>query len=134
MSGLIPPPAVPCLFGTQQPAPSQLSFTPAEYFIRPELSSDPCVLQVAREQGWRSGITAVKTPQSRRMTLNGDRGLGILDELSAWGGTQKTEGLSCGSSKLRSKKALLVLTAGTSPSFPIFRITPPLHLPPRAGF
>lgn len=32
MSGLIPPPAVPRLFGTQHPAPSQLSFTPAEEY------------------------------------------------------------------------------------------------------
>lgn len=60
MPGLIPPPAVPCLFGTQHPAPSQLSFTPAEYFITPELRSDPCMMQVAREQRWDSGFTAVR--------------------------------------------------------------------------
>jgi len=60
------------------------------------------------------GRCSSKTPQSRRMTLNGDRGLGILDELSAWGSAQKAEGFGSGNPKFGSKVALLVLTAGTS--------------------
>lgn len=40
----------------------------------------------------RQCIYSSKTPQSRKMTLNGDCGLGILNELSVWGRTQKAEG------------------------------------------
>lgn len=133
MSGLIPPPAVPCLFGTQHPAllHSCWIFSNSRAEVRPLHDAGGKRAEVGR---W---VYSSKTPQilQSRGWLEMEI-VGLASWMSSVPGEalRRQRGSALGNPKLRSQRAFLLLTAGTSLSFPILRITPRLCLPPGACF